>query len=199
MPSAADIIRHHEPLPGDSQWVHGPPPPRAVELVEYDPRWPVRYAALAAQLRAALGEVIVELGHVGSTSVPGLAAKDIIDIDLTVADPRDEDRYVPALAALGYVLVVREPWWHEHRCLHLPVTESGAAANLHVFPPDCAETIRHAMFRDWLIAHPEDLRLYEDAKRAAIPGGGHVMDYNRRKQEVIRAIYDRAFRAAGLL
>ena len=55
------------------------------------------------------------------------------------------------------------------------------------------------MFRDWLRAHPEDRALYADAKRSAVPGGGNVTDYNRRKQKVIREIYDRLFRAAGML
>ncbi len=116
-------------------------------------------------------------------------------MDLTVADPRDEDQYVPALERLGYVLIIREPSWHEHRCLRF----ADPRANLHVFGPDCPETIRHRMFRDWLRTHPEDRALYEDAKRAAIPGGGHVMAYNARKETVIREIYDRLFRAAGML
>jgi GrpB-like predicted nucleotidyltransferase (UPF0157 family) len=74
-----------------------------------------------------------------------------------------------------------------------------ARVNLHVFGPDCPEVIRQRMFRDWLRAHPEDRAHYEDAKRAAVPGGGNVMDYNARKQQVIREIYDRLFRAAGML
>ena len=72
-----------------------------------------------------------------------------------------------------------------------------------MFSPDCPETIRHVLFRDWLRAHPDDLEAYRDAKlgaaAAANAAGEHVMDYNARKQPVIRAIYDRAFRAAGLL
>jgi hypothetical protein len=108
----------------------------------------------------------------------------IIDIDLTVADPRDEDRYVPRLARIGYTLTVREPSWHEHRCLRL----AEPRVNLHVFGPNCPEVIRHRMFRDWLRDHPEDRARYEDAKRAAVPGGGHVMDYNAREQETVHAI-----------
>ena len=99
------------------------------------------------------------------------------------------------ILSASYVLTVREPSWHEHRCLRLV----NPRANLHVFGPDCPETIRHRMFRDWLRTHPEDRQRYEDAKVVAIPGGGNVMDYNGRKQQVIREIYDRAFRAAGLL
>jgi GrpB-like predicted nucleotidyltransferase (UPF0157 family) len=73
--------------------------------------------------------VALGVEHVGSTSVEGLAAKDVIDIDLTVADPGDEDAYVPALERLGYVLTVREPSFHEHRCLRL----AEPRVNLHVF------------------------------------------------------------------
>jgi GrpB-like predicted nucleotidyltransferase (UPF0157 family) len=195
VPSAEEITRHHDPDPDENPWVLGPPSPETVSIVAYDPQWPRRFQTLAARIRHALGETALGIEHVGSTSVEGLAAKDVIDIDLTVADPRDEEAYVPALAGLGYVLTVREPSWHEHRCLRL----ADPRVNLHVFGPDCPETIRHRIFRDWLRTHPEDRQHYQDAKLAAIPGGGNVMDYNARKQQVIRDIYDRAFRAAGLL
>jgi len=195
VPTFAEITRHHDSDPDEDPWVNGPPPPETVEIVAYNPEWPRRFQSLAAEIRAALGSAIVDIEHVGSTSVSGLAAKDVIDIDLIVADPRDEQRYVPALAAIGYILTVREPSWHQHRCLRL----ADPRVNLHVFGPDCPETIRHRMFRDWLRAHPEDRERYEDAKRAAVPGGGNSMDYNRRKEDTIRAIYDRLFRAAGML
>ncbi|MBU8812094.1 GrpB family protein [Mycolicibacterium goodii] len=195
VPSRHEITRHHDPDPDENPWVNGPPPPVPVEIVAYNPGWPARYRRLAETIRAALGPVVLDLEHVGSTSVPGLAAKDVIDIDLTVGDPRDESTYVPALERLGYRLTVREPSWHQHRCLNL----DDPRVNLHVFGPDCPEVIRHRIFRDWLRAHPADRQKYENAKRAAVPGGGHVMDYNARKQPVIREIYDCAFRAAGLL
>src|SRR5579875_1199028 len=195
MPTPEQITRHHDSDSDEDPWVDGPPPPEPVVLVDPDPSWPARYAAVAADLRTALGERALGLEHVGSTSVPGLAAKDVIDIDLTVADPRDEPAYLPALQSLGYVLTVREPSWHEHRCLRLDAPR----VNLHVFGPGCPEVVRHRMFRDWLASHVEDRALYEQAKRAAIPGGGTTMDYNRRKEAVIRQIYDRLFRATGLL
>ena len=191
----AEITRHHDADPDENPWVNGPPRPEVVEIVAYDPDWPGRFARLAGLIRTALGPVAVEVEHVGSTSVPGLAAKDVIDIDLTVPDPADEDSYLPALEALGYVLTVREPSFHQHRCLRF----AQPRVNLHVFGPDCPELIRHRMFRDWLTAQAGDRELYESAKRAAVPGGGHVMDYNRRKQDVLREIYDRMFRAAGML
>lgn len=194
MPTPEEITRHHDPDPDVSPWV-GPPQHDTVELVPYNPDWPQRYVTLAADIRKALGAAVLGLQHVGSTAVPGLAAKDVIDIDLTVADPRDEDAYVPLLGGIGYRLTIREPGWHQHRCLR----HDDPRVNLHVFGPDCPETIRHRMFRDWLRDHPEDLARYEAAKRSAIPGRGQVMDYNARKQPVIREIYDRLFRVAGLL
>lgn len=195
MPSAEEITRHHDPDPHEDPWVQGPPTPGPVEIVAYDPAWADRYRSLSAAVCAALGDTVLDIAHIGSTAVEDLAAKDVIDIDLTVADPSDEQSYVPALHALGYVLTVREQSFHEHRCLTLATPR----ANLHVFGRDCPEAIRHRMFRDWLRTHPEDRARYADAKRAAIPGGGHVMDYNARKQQVVREIYDRLFRAAGML
>jgi GrpB-like predicted nucleotidyltransferase (UPF0157 family) len=196
MPGAEEITRHHDPDPTEDPWVIEPPAPQRVDIVTYDRIWPQRFDEFATGIRTALGDTALAVEHVGSTSVPGLAAKDVIDIDLTVPDPRAESSYVPALEAAGWVLTIREPSWHEHRCL---TRSEPPRSNLHVFGPDCPEVIRHRMFRDWLISHADDRERYEAAKRAAIPGGGNVTDYNGRKQDVIRDIYDRLFRAAGLL
>lgn len=195
MPSAVEITKHHDPIPGENPWVKGPPPPEKIEVVAYDEGWPALYGHLADGIRQALGDRALALDHVGSTSVPGLAAKPVIDIDLTVADPSDETAYVPALEEIGYDLVIREPSWHQHRCfrLHAP------RANLHVFGPDCPETIRHRLFRDWLRDNPADRELYEQAKLRALQGVDRVMDYNLAKQPVIREIYARVFKAAGLI
>lgn len=131
--------------------------------------------------------------------MPGLAAKPVIDIDLTVADPADEGQWLPSLEAAGFELVIREPWWHEHRVV---VFES-PRCNVHVFGPQSPEPVRQRIFREWLRQHPEDLALYGAVKVAAAAESNaaeeHVMQYNARKEPVIRAIYDRAFRAVGLL
>ena len=201
MATPEEITQHHGDLtpPGKSAFVEGKCPFTGIEIVEPDPQWPSAYAALEERIRAALGEAALQIEHVGSTSVPGLPAKPVIDIDLTVADSADEPAWLPALEAVGFELVVREPWWQEHRCLRYEVPR----CNVHVFSRDAAEPIRHRIFHDWLREHPEDLALYREAKTdaaaAANAAGEHVMDYNARKEPVIREIYDRAFRAAGLL
>src|SRR4051812_28960957 len=91
-----------------------------IELCEYDPAWPLAYRREEAQIRAALGENALRVEHAGSTSVPGLAAKPIIDVVLEVADSADEPAYVPGLEAAGYALRIREPDWLEHRMLKRP-------------------------------------------------------------------------------
>jgi len=168
-------------------------------MAEPDPAWPRRYDELAARIRQALGWRVLQLEHVGSTAVPGLAAKPVIDIDLIVADPGREQDYVPALEAIGFRLVIREPWWYGHRILRA----DEPACNLHVFGFDSPEPVKHRIFRDWLRGNPGDRDRYAAAKRQAAfqanAAAEHVMQYNARKQQVIREIYRRAFAAAGLL
>jgi GrpB-like predicted nucleotidyltransferase (UPF0157 family) len=201
-PSDAEITEQHESRPDSDAWVEGYVQSAApIEVVEYDDRWPADFERVAATIRDAIGDDALELNHVGSTSVPGLPAKPIIDIDLVVDDPADESSYVPALVAAGFVHTIREPWWHEHRLLKL----ADPQAHLHVFGPGCPEVVRHQMFREWLLAHPEDFSSYAEAKRTAAaemnarPGGGTGMDYNRHKEPVVLEIYDRMFRAHGML
>ncbi|SNY52627.1 GrpB family protein [Paractinoplanes atraurantiacus] len=134
---------------------------KPIEVVPYDPGWPGRCRRHEERIRAALGGRALAVEHVGSTAVPGLAAKDRVDIDVIVVDPADEEAYVPALTAAGFTLAAREPHWYEHRCLW----SEGHDANVHVFGPDCDEHLRHLVFRDWLRAHPEDRERYAARKR----------------------------------
>jgi GrpB-like predicted nucleotidyltransferase (UPF0157 family) len=186
------------PPAGESPWVGDSEPARDIEIVPSDPAWPDVFRSLAAIIARALGDRALSIEHVGSTSVAGLPAKPIIDIDLVVADSADEGSYVPSLEAAGFALRVREPWWYGHRCL----ARAHPRCNVHVFSPDCAEAARHRIFRDWLRQDAGDRRRYADAKLAAAAAanenGEHVMQYNARKQDVIRQIYAHAFRAAGL-
>ncbi|OIH95015.1 MULTISPECIES: GrpB family protein [unclassified Curtobacterium] len=208
MPSRDEILRFDEPPvpPGASPWVVEPTP-TAIEVVEYDASWPDLAERIADRIRAALGTRAVRIEHVGSTAVPGLPAKPVIDLDLTVADPAAEDGWLPRLQDAGFVLTVREPWWHEHRLVRgvHPVggdasAGRGVATNVHVFGPDSPELVKHVVFRDWLRTDAADRERYAAAKRAAAHGTAQrVTDYNARKEAVVLDVYDRAFRAAGFL
>src|SRR4051812_17748775 len=123
-----------------------------VTLVEHDPRWPELYAREAARIRAALGLKARRIEHLGSTSVPGLIAKPLIDIVPAVDDSADEAAYVPALEAAGYALRICEPDWHQHRMLNGPDTD----VNLHVFSVGSPEIVRMTRFRDRLRADRAD-------------------------------------------
>lgn len=160
-----------------------------IALRPYDPEWPSRYAALARDIRVALGAKVVALEHVGSTSVPGLSAKPVIDIILAVSDSGDETAYVPALEALGFALKIREPDWFEHRLLKTP----DAGVNLHVFTDGCEEIARMIAFRDRLRTHDDDRRLYERTKQElARRTWKYMQNYADAKSEVVNAILARA-------
>jgi GrpB-like predicted nucleotidyltransferase (UPF0157 family) len=170
----------------------GRQPPGTIEVVPYNGRWPEDFARLSSIVRAALGGRVLALEHVGSTSVPGLAAKPVIDADLTVADSADEAAYVPALEAAGLRLRIREPDWEQHRLLTLEEPRT----NLHVFSPGAREPRRHVLFRDWLRAHPDDRTAYGTLKAGlARQGFTDGMDYNNHKAELVYDIYEKAFAA----
>jgi GrpB-like predicted nucleotidyltransferase (UPF0157 family) len=165
-----------------------------IYLAEYDSEWPGLFAREAARVRAALGARVVQLEHVGSTSVPGLAAKPRIDMILVVPDSADEPAYVPALEAAGYVLHVREPDWYEHRVFKGPDTD----VNLHVFSPGCVEIERMVGFRNWLRAHPDDRMLYERTKRGlAARVWKYIQNYADAKSAVVEEILARAQGSGG--
>lgn len=160
-----------------------------IELAEYDPLWPLLYEREAARVEEALGAVALRLEHVGSTAVPGLDAKPIVDIVLVVADSADESSYVPALEAAGYRLRIREADWFEHRLFKGPDTN----VNLHTFSEGCAEVDAMVAFRDWLRTHDDDRELYAAAKRElAAREWRHVQNYADAKSEVVAEIRARA-------
>ncbi len=165
----------------------------AILIADYDPRWPQDFEREAEKIRAALGPRALVVEHVGSTSVPGLAAKPVIDILLVVADSADEDFHAPALSAAGYALRIREPEWFEHRMFKGTEPE----VNLHVFSAGCAEIDRILLFRDWLRSHPDDRELYQETKLALAGRDWRcVQDYADAKTQVIREIMDRAMNGA---
>ena len=160
-----------------------------IYLAPYDPAWPSLFVQLKKQLEEVLGDKIQLLEHVGSTSVPGLSAKPIIDMVMAVADSGDEAAYVRPLEEWGYTLRIREPEWCEHRLLKPPDVQG----NLHVFSAGCPEIERMVLFRDWLRNHPEDRLLYEATKRdLAARTWKYVQNYADAKSEVVAAILARA-------
>jgi GrpB-like predicted nucleotidyltransferase (UPF0157 family) len=186
------------PDPDDVAWydaqaaraIGGPKPlTRPIELREYDPAWPELFEREAERIRAALGDRVVRLEHVGSTSIPGLAAKPVIDIALEVPDSSDEPAYVPALEAAGYVLRIREPEWHEHRVFK----REEPNVNLHTFSPNCPETDRMLRFRDRLRSDDADRDLYLRRKRElAAREWKYTQQYADSKTAVVEEILTRA-------
>ena len=160
-----------------------------IHLADYDPAWPLLYEREATRVRDLLGGRVHLLEHVGSTSVPGLPAKPIIDMLLVVADSGDEPAYVPSMEAGGYAVRIREPEWHEHRLFKGPDTD----INLHTFSVGSSEIERMLAFRDRLRAHDDERDRYLRTKRElAARHWVYVQDYADAKGEVVEAIIARA-------
>ena len=169
---------------GEVSLLNGP-----VRLVSYDSQWPVQYERQAARIKTALGGRAIRIEHVGSTSVPGLVAKPVIDILLVVENSADEPSYVPDLELAGFVLRIREPQWHEHRLFKRPDVD----LNLHVFSQGSTEIQRMLLFRDWLRGNPGDRELYARTKRdLAARTWKFRQNYADAKSEVIDGILSRA-------
>ncbi len=162
---------------------------REIVIVDYDPRWPGQFQKHAEIISRALGGKALAIEHLGSTSVPGLAAKPIIDIDVLVADSSDEASYLPALVEAGYVLRVREPNWHQHRMFRTPELD----VHIHIFSLGCVEVARHLAFRNRLRTCVEDRHLYESVKRKLAGEDWADMNaYAAAKGEVVEQIIVRA-------
>ena len=161
-----------------------------IHLADYDPGWPTLYQREAARVRGLLGDRVRLLEHVGSTSVPGLPAKPVIDMLLAVADSADEPAYVPSLEAGGYAVRIREPDWFEHRLFRGPDTD----INLHTFSEGSSEITRMLAFRDRLRANDDERERYLRAKRElAARHWVYIQDYADAKGEVVEGIIERAF------
>jgi len=161
----------------------------AIVVVDYDPAWPERFRREAARIRAALGEAARGIEHIGSTAVPGLAAKPIVDILLVVEDSADETSYAPALEAAGYVLRVREPDFHEHRMFRTVARD----VHVHVYSPGSPEIDRYLLLRDHLRNHEEDRERYARTKRElATRDWPSMQHYAEAKSEIVESIIARA-------
>ena len=160
-----------------------------IHLADYDPGWPLLYEREAGRVRDLLGDRVRLLEHVGSTSVPGLPAKPVVDMLLAVADSADEPAYVPSLEAGGYAVRIREPDWHEHRLFKGPDTD----INLHTFSAGSSEITRMLAFRDRLRTLDDERERYLAMKRElAARHWVYIQDYADAKGAVVEAIIARA-------
>jgi len=161
----------------------------SIHLSEYNPSWTRRFSEIESQIHAALGSSALLIEHVGSTSVPGLAAKPIIDVLVAVHDSRAEESYVPRLESCGFVLRIREPNWYEHRLFKTPESDS----NIHVFSNGCKEIERLLTFRDWLRENESDRNLYlRTKKKLAAQVWKYTQNYADAKTDVVEEILVRA-------
>ncbi|WP_187290523.1 GrpB family protein [Curtobacterium sp. B18] len=160
-----------------------PGPPQA-----YDPSWIDSYLRVRDLVDRALG-ADGTLRHVGSTAVPGMTAKPVIDADLLVPDVLEEDAWLPRLEAVGFRLIFRDAIAGD---AHRQLTLGDPNTNLHVWSPDAVEPRRHRVFVEWLRTHPEDRQAYADAKAEAVRAGERIR-YNDAKAAVVYDIYERAF------
>ncbi|HVC03793.1 MAG TPA: GrpB family protein [Candidatus Acidoferrales bacterium] len=185
IPSAAEV-RLRAATIGEPDRLDG-----VIELRAYDPIWPEQFLSEAERVRRVLGTRALRVEHVGSTSVPGLSAKPIIDMLLVVTDSAAEPDYVPPMESAGYTLRIREPDWHEHRLFKGP----DVTINLHVFSEGCPEIGRMLAFRDHLRRDARDRDLYQRTKEElAARRWRYVQEYADAKTEVVEAIVARANR-----
>jgi GrpB-like predicted nucleotidyltransferase (UPF0157 family) len=163
--------------------------PQPVEVVAYDPGWPERFETWRGRLADLLGPVARRIEHVGSTSVPGLAAKPIVDIQVSVADMDDEDGYVPPCEAAGLQLRFRD---HQHRFFQPPPGQP-RDVHVHVCQHGGDWERVHLLFRDYLRSSADAREAYAAAKReAARIWADQSAAYTEAKTEVVLGILGRA-------
>lgn len=161
-----------------------------VKIFDYQESWPKTFTRVAASMQTALGPKAVKLEHVGSTSVPGLAAKPIVDVLLEVSDPSDEGSYLPELESLGFTLLFRQPKWHGHRFLY--VDERDAEINVHIHRQGCQIAADFLTFRNFLRDHEGARNEYTAAKRKAAETSngekGGRLRYQKEKADVLNRL-----------
>ncbi|PWT92611.1 MAG: hypothetical protein C5B55_05985 [Blastocatellia bacterium] len=162
-----------------------------IVIVPYDSGWPEKYLGQARIIKNLLGGTLLRIEHIGSTSVPGLAAKPIIDILAVVRDSADESSYVPQLSSAGYSLRVREPNFFEHRMLRTAARD----VHVHIYSSDASEIDRLILFRDRLRSSEEDRARYETVKRTLAANRWRDMNaYADAKTEIVESIVAAALR-----
>jgi GrpB-like predicted nucleotidyltransferase (UPF0157 family) len=169
-------------------------PADPVEVTPYDPAWPLVFGRWRARIAAAVGPAARRIEHIGSTSVPGLAAKPVVDIDVGVADLAAEDAYVPALESTGLELRLRADW----RRFFRPPAGQVREVHVHVCDPDGTWSREHLLLRDYLRANPAARDAYGALKRdLAVRWRGDRPGYNAAKTAFILDTLDDAERWAA--
>jgi GrpB-like predicted nucleotidyltransferase (UPF0157 family) len=162
---------------------------QTIVIADYDPAWSERFRQEEVKIIAALGEGTLSVEYIGSTSVPGLPAKPIVDILLVVEDSGDEASYLPALEEAGYVLRVRERDFHEHRMFRTPAKD----VHVHVFSAGSPEIERYLLLRDRLRQNGRERELYAQTKRELAKRDWPTMEhYAEAKTKVVEGIISRA-------
>jgi GrpB-like predicted nucleotidyltransferase (UPF0157 family) len=157
-----------------------------VRIAEYDATWPARFELERGRIASALGGMAKRIEHVGSTAVPGLAAKPIVDISVGVDDPDDDAAFTLALTSAGYILRVIEP---QHRMFRTP----DRGVHVHVWRDGSDDQRDQLVFRDWLRTNAEDRQRYEAVKRELASRSWESMgDYAKAKTDVVTDIMNRA-------
>jgi GrpB-like predicted nucleotidyltransferase (UPF0157 family) len=159
---------------------------RTIQIVDYDPAWPRRFAQERDRIASALGATARRIDHIGSTAVPGLAAKPIVDLQVSVPDVDDQAAYLDRLLAAGYQLRVREPG-------HIMVRTPELNVHVHVCSAGSEWERRHLLLRDWLRRDADDRDAYGRLKRDLAEREWPDMNaYAAAKGPLIAAITQRA-------
>ena len=177
---APSLLHHLTVQPSDQRAIDPP------VIVDYDPEWPARFEKEAERIRTALGDIAVRIEHVGSTAVPGLAAKDTIDIQVSMRE-MDRSIFEAPLEALGYTSVWDKAT-EEHHFFARPYTTGPRAFNLHVCPSGSEWERRHLAFRDYLRSNPESAERYAAFKREIAPRFTDTLEYAENKRDFIRTL-----------
>lgn len=176
------------------------PPHRDVILTDYDPAWPELFEAERARLQAAISEWAVAIEHVGSTAIPGIAAKPVIDIGVALRSGEDALYCITPLVDLGYDCLGE--WGIPGRIFFRKPTESplpgqvqsGVARThqVHMYASGHSEHVQHILFRDYLRSHPLDARDYEQLKRKLAAEHNDVEAYAQAKSDFVQRILRQA-------
>ena len=170
------------------------------QIVDYDRRWPEQYELVAARVREALADVECSVEHIGSTAVPGLAAKDVIDVMTAVGNDSDLVKAADALAAAGWSVrpaghgndhpvpgLASDPREWVKRFAHEP--EGDRRTNVHVRIVGRANHRYAILFRDFLKAHPDEAAKYSEAKRSLAEWCDSTAQYAEEKDPLCDVIY----------